>query len=131
MRNTIKIELEGSTYEVKFPNVGQMIDIENLKQLLSENTYQSLLYSNVKSAFVACKLIEAIAIFRTLVPDLAKDLKVAKYTDIDPFVAKKILNCYIKTIEPWYNEILSELYADIEENQVPEKIKDEELREDI
>ena len=106
---TKKFELEGVQYEITFPNVGQYLDIENMKMALTNNTYSTMLQSRLRSSFFALDLVDSISIMYILVPSLRKDLNVKEYTELDPFMAKKLISVYQKQIKPWYDELMAEL----------------------
>lgn len=53
------VEFRGAKLNVKFPNVGEMIDIENLKTAYSGGRYGVMLASGVKSMIYAVDVIDA------------------------------------------------------------------------
>ena len=55
------VEFRGAKLNVKFPNVGEMIDIENLKTAYSGGRYGVMLASGVKSMIYAVDVIDAMA----------------------------------------------------------------------
>lgn len=115
-------EISNVKYEVSFPTVGQYFDIENMKMMLTNNSYGDMLRSGLRTAYFAIDLVDCISLFYVLVPDLRKDLNVRNYNDLDPFLAKKIVKAYKSQIKEWYDELLEEL---LREDEVP-AIEDEE-----
>jgi hypothetical protein len=116
---TIQFVLEGVTYNAKFPNVGNYLDIENTRMMLTNNSYADLLRSGLKASWFAVDLVDAISFMLVMVPNLRVDLNVKNYNDLDPFEAKKIVKVYKKQIKPWYEGLMDELLKD-EEIEVPQ-----------
>lgn len=104
-----KFVWKGVQHTVKFPSVGQIIDIESLKQALTTNRYGAMATSLVKSMTTALDLVDAIAFFQVMCPVVGASLP-ASYTEIsDPKLAFEISSTYRKDIAPWFNEIMNEL----------------------
>lgn len=104
-----QIIIEGNTYSIEFPNVGQYLDIENMKMMLTNNTYSALLQSRLRTAYFAIDLVDAISVMYVLIPGLRKDLNVKNYNELDTFMAKKIVKVYQEQIKPWYDELMNDL----------------------
>lgn len=104
-----QIIIEGNPYNIEFPNVGQYLDIENMKMMLTNNTYSALLQSRLRTAYFAIDLVDAISVMYVLVPGLRKDLNVKNYNELDTFMAKKIVKVYQEQIKPWYDELMNDL----------------------
>jgi hypothetical protein len=111
---SIKFVIDKVNYDATFPNVGQLLEIQNLQNLLTNNSYASMLQSGLKSAYFALDMVDAISFLFVMVPQLRKDLNVTNYNELDPFLAKKIVSAYKKQIRPWYNELMDELLKDDE-----------------
>lgn len=109
MDKSIKITIDNQEYIIKFPNVGQILDIESMKTALSSGRYNELVKMNTKSSNWALDIIDSIATFSILIPQLREKLNVDSYTELDQFEAKKIVKPYIKTYYPFYKEIHEEL----------------------
>lgn len=104
-----QIIIEGNSYNIEFPNVGQYLDIENMKMMLTNNTYSALLQSRLRTAYFAIDLVDAISVMYILIPGLRKDLNVKDYNELDTFMAKKIVKVYQEQIKPWYDELMNDL----------------------
>jgi len=104
-----QIIIEGNSYNIEFPNVGQYLDIENMKMMLTNNTYSALLQSRLRTAYFAIDLVDAISVMYILIPGLRKDLNVKNYNELDTFMAKKIVKVYQEQIKPWYDELMNDL----------------------
>ena len=59
MERTKKFTIGSKSFVAKFPNVGQIIDIDSMKQALSSNRYGNMAASGVVSAYFALDLISA------------------------------------------------------------------------
>jgi hypothetical protein len=113
-----KIVFKGGQYTIKFPNVGQTIDIESLKQALTNNRYGAMAMSNVRSMVIALDLVDAISFVQVMCPEISRTLpKNISYTNIDdPILASELSTLYRNQIAPWYNEILNQLQGITRDN---------------
>ena len=109
MDKSIKLKVLGKDFMVKYPNVGQVLDIESLKSALTNGAYGDLVRMNTVASNQALDIADTIATFSVLIPDIKELIEVKTYTELDPFVAKKLVNAYKKQFFPWYNEINKEL----------------------
>lgn len=119
-QKTIQFTLEGNKYDAKFPNVGQYLDIENMKMALTNNSYSDMIRSGLKTSYFAIDLVDSLSFLYVMVPTLREDLNVRNYNDLDPFMAKKIVKVYKAQIKPWYDDLMTEL---LKEEDIPEPIK--------
>jgi len=103
------IKLRGNSYTINFPNVGQILDIESLKSALSNGTYGDLVKNNTKSSNQSLDLIDAIATFSVLIPELKNILEVKSYLDLDLKTAKMVVNSYNKDYFLWFKELNDEI----------------------
>jgi len=109
MEKSIKLKISGKDYLVHFPNVGQILDIESLKSALTNGSYGDLCKMGTKTANAALDLADTIATFVILIPELKDTLDVKSFTELDPFLAKKLVTPYKKQFLPWFMEINEEL----------------------
>lgn len=105
-----KFNIGEKAFTAKFPNVGQIIDIESLKQAFTSNRYGQMAASGVASMYYALDLVDAISFYQIVVPE------VAKYYDIRNFASlqiddklKLLVEAYQQQIKPWFDETLNEL----------------------
>lgn len=117
--------IDGASYNVKFPTVGQYIEIQNLKVALSNGNYEQMALSQFKGLVFSARLIDVISTFSVLVPTLLNDLSVKSYTNLDPILAKKLVKVFEKDFQPWYQEWLKILFEEDEEKQEETKDEDE------
>jgi hypothetical protein len=111
MEKQIKLKVLGKDCIVKYPNVGQVLEIESLKSALTNGTYGDLVRMNTRSSNQALDIADTIATFTVLIPEFRETLNVKSYTELDPFDAKKLVVVYKNKFFPWYNEINKELQS--------------------
>lgn len=104
-----KITIGEKSFIVNFPNVGQMIDIESMKQSLTGNRYGSMASSGIASMYLALDVADAIAFLTVCVPDMAKYYNITDYSSLPADKMNVYVNIYKEQILPWYNKILMEL----------------------
>lgn len=100
----ISFRIGDNTYDVKYPNTGQMLQIESLKFALTQNGYNSLVGGDTTASQIARFTTDMIAFFTTCCPKLKKDLNVDTFSELEATSSKKLLQVYIKSIIPWLTE---------------------------
>jgi hypothetical protein len=130
LQKNLVFKLDKNQYELKFPNVGQYMDIENMRIGLTNGAYTEMLRTGLKSSYFNIDLVDAISILYVLVPNLRNDLNVTNYNELDVFMAKKIEKAYKNEIKPWYDSLMDKLLAD---EEIPEEIqpKYEEVDQEV
>jgi hypothetical protein len=96
----LKIKFQDNDFEITFPNVGQIIDIETRKTLFSSGQYENLR----KNDSIALPYINALATFSILVPELNSLLRVESLFDLNLIDVKELIEIYNKEYAPWYEE---------------------------
>lgn len=109
MERTKKINIGGKQYNVNFPNCGQIIDIESMKQSLTSGHYGEMVQSGIKSMYYALDIVDAISFVKTCMPEVARSYNVTNYTELAPEDVQEILTVYKQDIRPWIDETLNEL----------------------
>lgn len=107
------VEFRGTKLNVKFPNVGEMIDIENLKTAYSGGRYGVMLASGVKSMIYAVDVIDAMAFIEIKLKAVRNMLSVPEgqsLMSVDSALASELTAWYKQQIAPWYNSLMSKLY---------------------
>lgn len=115
----IAINYNGKKFIVKFPNVGQLMDIEALKVALTGGKYGTFAASGIKSMYFVLDMVDAISFFSVMCPRLKnfiteEDVEV-DYTQMNSQSIKPLVDIYKKEVAPWYNQVMSELYASTNE----------------
>ena len=105
---------KGEKQIVKFPNVGQLLDMESMKQALTNNRYGTMAASGVKSMYFALDLVDSIVFIQTMCPKIKRMLDIKSYTEMSPLEARELIDVYKTEIVPWYTKISQELYLSSE-----------------
>ena len=116
----ITINYSGKKFPIKFPNVGQMIDIESLKNALTGGKYSSFAASGIKSMYFILDMVDTIAFLSVMCPKLRNFITEEEdnidYTQMKPESVKELVNIYKKDILPWYSQMLEQLYSSANES---------------
>lgn len=103
----LSLKINDSSFEIKFPNNGQFIDIEARKAFLSKNQYNGIVGGSSINSIIAQNLVDAIATFEQLIPDFVRSLNVSSLRDLDLEYSRVIIKAYREQYEPWMNEWLA------------------------
>jgi hypothetical protein len=122
------IQIKGKDYLVKFPNVGQLMDIESFKMIITKNKYVSLSMSDLKTHLFILDLADSISYLSVLLPDLKEDLGIKNWLDVDPFLVKDLIKVYRKQFLPWFMPILKDLYS-YDDDQDGNEADDKQIKE--
>lgn len=119
IQREIQFKIGERNFFAKFPNVGQIIDMESLKQALTNNRYGTMSASGIKSMYMALDLVDAIAFYQVCVPAVSKYFDIKNYANLELDQIKDLVDAYLNQIKPWYDELLAQLY------KLSENVKDE------
>lgn len=112
IQREIKFNIGEKNFTAKFPNVGQMIDIESLKQALTSNRYGTMSASGVKSMYIALDLVDAVAFFQVCVPTVSKHFDIKNYANLQLDEVRDIVQAYLLQIKPWFDDLVKQLYLE-------------------
>lgn len=116
----VAINYKGKKFIIKFPNVGQMIDIESMKNALTGGKYGSFAASGIKSMYFVLDIVDTIAFLTVMCPKLrnfvTEEEDEVDYTQMKPETVKELIDIYKKDILPWYSKILEQLYSSSNES---------------
>lgn len=110
MNNTVKVKIGDQDFNVPFPNVGQLMDIESMKMAITNNKYSELALSGLKTNDFAASLADAIATFFVLIPQLNDKLKIRSYNDIDLNFGAEIVRAYLEDYYPFYKDRMKSVF---------------------
>ena len=119
------VKIDENSYPVTFPNVGQMMDIESMKYALTGNRYKEMALSTVRSTLYVLDLVDAIATFSVMIPDLIKDLTINNLLDMNPLESKKIVSAHKKYYKEFYKPLLDAALSE-EEEELKSNLDDQE-----
>lgn len=105
-KREITFKVQKNEYTIKFPNVGQLIDIEIKKATYSSGQYNTLSSGN-GMAYYASLLIDTIATFEVLVPELVKNMTIKTIAELDLDQSSELLAVYKDVYVPWFSEWLT------------------------
>lgn len=115
----IAINFNGKKFIIKYPNVGQLMDIESLKVALTGGKYGTFAASGIKSMYFVLDMVDAIAFMSVMCPRLknfiTEEDETTDYTQMNPESVKPIVDIYKNQVLPWYNKIMNQLYASANE----------------
>lgn len=124
----IKVGQTEKKYTVQYPKVGQFIRIQVRQSQLStsfdgSSQYANLIRKNTLNSFDALGLIDMIAHFEVLIPDIIKENNLENLNsieDLDMMDAKPLLEAYNNILWPWLKK-----WEDVFRGVVEEKKKKE------
>lgn len=96
-------------FTAKFPNVGQLIDLESLKQALTSNRYGVMASSGVSSMYYVLDMVDAIAFYQVCAPSVGKYYNIQNYASLEPEKLQDLMDAYFKDIKPWFDKSMTEL----------------------
>ena len=104
-----KFTIGNKSFIANFPNVGQIIDLESMKQALTNSRYGQMAASGIASMYYALDLVDAIAFYHVVVPEVAKYYDIKNYASMEVDKIKDLLDAYQKDIKPWFDGTMNEL----------------------
>lgn len=102
-------------YQIKFPTNNELIQIEAMKSSLSYNEYNGIARSGTAASSFARSIIDMIAFFTIMIPQLKTDMNVKTIGELHPIDSKQLMNVYRDQVSPWLNEWGAILESDDEE----------------
>lgn len=111
IEKTKKIKFRNVEYLVNFPNVGQFLDIEAMKQAYSDNRYGIMASSGVKSMYFALDLIDAISFITVMLPKIKRMFSEDILTNLQIDEAKELVDFYKDEISNWYLITCQKIYS--------------------
>ena len=101
----LEFKVKGNVYKIKFPNVGEYIDIQTMKMSLSRNQYGSMERAFLPSMQRALNMVDIESILTVLCPDLVKNLVPEGFSKLGLKDYKELEGAYSEQIVPWWKEI--------------------------
>ena len=116
MTSTKTIKVQGQTFTLKYPNVGQFIDIKVLEAKLSQGTSGQLV-SGTSAQLDAFLFITTYAYFSILCPELMKQLKVSSLLELSIKDFEELSKIYLEEIQPWIDGVKNEIKEGMKDAQ--------------
>ena len=107
---TTTITLGGKTFEVGYPNIGQYIKIEGLKQSLTDGRYALIAFGALKTGIIALDFLDACAYFGTINPKILTHFKVDSVKAMTELPThtdkmKELMDEYREKYSPFFDSI--------------------------
>lgn len=109
MEKVKKFTIGQKQFFAKFPNVGQIIDLDAMKQALSGNRYGSMAASGLASAYYALDLIDAISFYQIVCPEVGRYYDIHNYAELELEKVNDLVTVWKEQIQPWYIETMDEI----------------------
>jgi hypothetical protein len=111
------IKIKGNSYVLKYPTVGQTIDIKVMENQLAKGTLKDCLVNGLYDDIDAYLAIKTIAHVSVLIPALIKDLKVDNLLNIQFDDFQELVEVYNSEIFPWLEDWKKNFRKKQEENE--------------
>lgn len=109
IERSLTFAIDGKSFNVQFPNVGQIITMESRKMGLTENRYSQMATSGLLSMFYALDIVDAISFYQVCCPEVGKFFDIINYSTLSPDKIQPLIDAYTNEIRPWYNRVMNEL----------------------
>lgn len=118
-----KITIGNKSFVVAFPNIGQILDIESMKQALTNNRYGVMAQSGLKSAYYALDIVDAVSFIQIVTPEISRYYDISNYLTMSPDKVQEFVKVYQEQIKPWYDEVMLQLQNPLNNDEGMEKEK--------
>ena len=118
MQTSKQIKIGDQIFGVSYPTVGQKLQIENVKLLLTDNGYGDLARSAHITALNLLDLVDAVAYFTILIPEISSSLSVNNFLNMEPLKAKMYAKAFKREFRPWMEAVDVELNKEDEAEPV-------------
>lgn len=105
MNRTTTLEVLNNSYTVDYPNTGNQIDIELLKAKISDGNYDTLRFSSNPLFQAQADVIDMIATFSVLAPQLKEDMNVKSFFELQEEETDVLMKVYTEQFIPWFIKI--------------------------
>ena len=113
-QTTTKVKIDKEIYEVRYPNVGEQLAIESMKELLSNGRYAQLAATGSKTATQLLDFIDAVSYFTVLIPAMKEKIDLKNFATTDPAFQKRLSKAYLKYYSDFIIPIETEINKEIE-----------------
>jgi polyphosphate kinase len=123
MVKTKLVNILGESYQVSFPTIGKLQDIEAFKMSYSNGRYVDMALSGLKIHEFMLDVTDAVAYLSVLIPELKANMGVKNWRDLEGDQAKKLVKSYKSEFIPWFKPIVEDLCKYEEAEDVSEQDK--------
>ena len=118
LQKTKSIKIKGDVFvlDISKFTVSNFITLESEKQRISKSNYYQMATTWFSNTMMAANLVDMIATFRVLLPELEKSLN-ESYEKLNLIDVKDLLKIYLKEVSPWYQKWMEEFNAPFEESE--------------
>jgi hypothetical protein len=117
IQTSTTVKIDGIGYTVPYPNVGQQLEIENLKNVLTKGKYAEIASTGSKTGVQLLDLIDAVSYFSVLIPDMKKRLEKLTLADIDPVLQRKLSKAFLKFYTTFILKVEAEINKMLDESE--------------
>lgn len=117
IRRTLTFVVKNNEYSIKTPTAGQLWDIEEMKSLLSNGQYGTVLKNRTYWSEYNLDNIDMFSYVSILCPKLIKDLEVDSWKELDPFDLAELKAAYKSQFLPWYDQF-TKMLKSVEKKEV-------------
>lgn len=114
-QNSTIIKISGVDFEIKFPDVGGLHEIENQKLLLTNGNYGDLARSAHNKALRLLDMVDAFVTIKILVPKL--NMELTDFYKLEQMQALEYVKVYKLQIRPFFAQVEDEINAFMDELQ--------------
>lgn len=132
----VAITLRGRQVMAKFPNIGQSLKIEQMKQILTDGRYAIMAFSGLKTTNQILDLVDSICYLSNVVDDFYGVLGVKGHGDIlnmdlNDGIPKQLLDQYQNVYEPFYTERYARTDRPLKQAKNVVEVKPEDVVEEV
>ena len=122
LNKTKVINIKGDSYTLDIAKfkISDFIALESEKQRVSNSKYYEIATTWFTNTMNAANLIDMIATFRVLIPEIEKSLSVS-FENLNVLDSKELLKIYMKEVSPWYQSWMKEFNSPFEDENVSEE----------
>jgi len=119
LKRSISIEVKGNMYDLRYPTVYQVMQIEAMKSRLTNGEYGNMVTQGTFNALTALDFVDMVAYLTVLCPELLGDLKAKSIVDMDAMDAKELMDVYKRDVTGWIRE-WQRILSGVNEKEVQE-----------
>jgi len=123
-KKVIVINGDNFTLDITNLKVGDYIALETEKQRLSSSKYFELATTYLTNTLNAANLIDMIATFRILLPEIEKGIAAESFEKLNIIDTKELLKIYLKNVSPWYQSWMKEFNSPFEDENADDELDD-------